>query len=106
MKSVCQLVQSRVPLSKSHSLMAPSQLPVANVPSSGLKARAPTVLVCACPARCSSLPPSRHTLTSPHLLPAPQYCSLRLVATHPLAPRGEIQTEPPHAAPQSRAPFN
>src|SRR2546430_5618830 len=92
MKSVCQLVQSRVPLSKSHCLMAPSQLPVASVPSSGLKARVDTVLLCACQARCSSFPLSRHTLTSPHLLPAAQYCPLRLTATAPMASRASVKT--------------
>src|SRR6266852_1491116 len=69
---VCQLVQSKAPLSMSHSVMAPFQLPVARVRPSGLKARAASVSVCACQARCRSLPPCRHTRAFPHLLPAAQ----------------------------------
>src|SRR5207248_11797004 len=98
---VCQLVQSRAPLSTSHSLMAPSQLPVASVPSSGLKARVATVLLCACQARCSSFPPSRHTRTSPRRLPAAQYCPLLLVATVQMASRAEVQTVSRKLAPAS-----
>src|SRR6266700_5616900 len=69
MLSVCQLVQSReceslpgsspgpacppdmVPRSRSHTLLVPSQLPVASSRSSGLKARVDTVSVCACQTR-------------------------------------------------------
>src|SRR5205823_9995253 len=98
---VCQLVQSRAPLSKSHSLIAPSQLPVASVPSSGLKARVATVLGCACQTRCSSFPPSRHTRTSPRRLPAAQYCPLLLVATAQMASRAEVQTVSRKLAPAS-----
>jgi hypothetical protein len=81
MLSVNQLVQSKAPLSMSHSLMLPSQLPVASVRPSGLKARARTVSVCACQARCKIVPSSRHTRASPRLLPAAQYCPLWLMAT-------------------------
>src|SRR2546421_506750 len=98
---VCQLVQSRAPLSNSHSLMAPSQLAVASVPPSGLKVRVATVLVCACQARCRSFPSSRQTRTSPSLLPAAQYCPLRLVATAQMASRAEVQTVSSKVAPES-----
>src|SRR5207253_9536921 len=52
---------------------------------------------------CSSLPLSRHTLTSPHLLPAAQYCSLRLVATVQMASRASVKTVSRKVAPESVA---
>ena len=53
---VCQPDQSNAPLSTSHTLTLPSQLPVASVRPSGLKARARTVSVCACQVRCRASP--------------------------------------------------
>src|SRR6266566_9856515 len=71
--SPCPQTADRVPRSRSHSLRLPSQLPLASVRSSGLKARVDVVSVCACQTRCKVRPPSRHTRTSPRLLPAAQY---------------------------------
>src|SRR2546425_1058105 len=89
---ICQTDQSRVPLATSHSLTLLSRLPLASRRSSELKARVHTMFVWACQARCKVWPASHHTRTSPRLLPAAQYCPLRLMATAQIASKVEVQT--------------
>src|SRR6266849_2233645 len=89
---VCQPVQSRAPLATSHSLTVLSQLPLASVRPSGLKARAGTPSVCACQTRCRVWPASSHSRTSPRLLAAAQYCPLGLMATAEMASKASAKT--------------
>src|SRR6266446_6265528 len=101
MMSVCRLVQSKAPRSNSHSFMNPSQLPVARVRPSGLKARAATASVCACQTRCSSFPASRHTRTSPLMPPAAQEVPSLLMATALVAAKASVNVESRTVTPAS-----
>ena len=110
MLSVCQLVQSRVtcppdrvPRSRSHTLMVPSQLPVASSRSSGLKARVDTVSVCACQTRYKLWPPCCHTRISPRQLPAAQYSPFLLMATDRAALKASVKTVSRSMAPAREA---
>jgi hypothetical protein len=71
--------------------------------STGLKARARTVSLCACQARCSIFPSSRHTRTSPRLLPAAQYCPVLLMATAQEVSKASVKTVSRRRDPESVA---
>src|SRR5207245_7833002 len=90
----------RVPFSRFHSLMVPSQLPVASVCSSGLKASACTAAVCACQARSSIFPLSRHTRAPPRLLPIAQEVPWELVATDQGGSKDSVKTVSCSMAPE------
>src|SRR6266487_407731 len=107
MLSVCQLVQSReceslpgspacppdrVPRSRSHTLIVPSQLAVASNRSSGLKATVDTVSVCGCQTR-----------ISPRQLPAAQCSPFLLIATDRAALKASVKTVSRSVAPAREA---
>src|SRR5437588_3482281 len=98
---VCLTVQSEVPRSSSHNVIVPSALPLTSRKSSGLKARADTVSVCACQTRYRVRPASRHTRTSPRRLPVAQYCPPLLVATAQAASKASVKTVSRNVAPAS-----